>query len=76
MGEAAAKGEKWFMGITIMAILLNSIFNVLARERVLEFGSEDRQSIQEKHKVQAILIPLAISQLAHLAEDVGGIQFL
>src|SRR6266849_4747087 len=42
MGQAAAKGEERFTRVAIKAILLNSILDILSRERVLDFSSEDR----------------------------------
>src|SRR5205085_2144953 len=40
MGQAASKSEKWFARVTIKAVLLNGVLDILSRERVLEFSSE------------------------------------
>src|SRR5437763_395008 len=50
MGQAAAKGEKWFTRVTIKAVLLNGVLDILSCKGVLEFSSEDWQTIQEEDK--------------------------
>ena len=42
MHQAASKSEERFARIAIRAVLLNSVLNILSRERVLEFGGENR----------------------------------
>ena len=74
MSQAAPKGEERFARITIRAVLLNSILDVLSRERVLEFGGEDRQAIEEEHEIQALIVSLTVVQLANFAEDIRGIK--
>src|SRR2546430_9625247 len=74
MGQAAPKGKERFARIAIRAVLLNSILHVLSRERVLEFGGEDRQAIEEEHEIQALVVFLPGGQLANFAEAIPGLK--
>src|SRR5260370_38062317 len=74
MHHAASKGEERLARIAIRTVLFNCIFDVLSRERILEFSSEDRQAIEKQYKVQAIIVFLAVVQLANFAKKVGAIE--
>ncbi len=74
MDQAASKGEERLARIAIRTVLFNSIFDVLSCERILEFCGEDRQAIEKQDKVQAIIVFLAVVQLANFTKKGGAIE--
>ena len=76
MGKATAKAKKRFSAVTVLPVLVNGVLDILASQRILEFGSEDGQSVQKQHHVDAALVLFAVLQLANDRELVGRVEFL
>jgi hypothetical protein len=74
MHQAASKSEERFARVAIRTVLLNSVLDILSRERVLEFGGENWQAIEEEYEIQTIIVSLAITLLANFAEYIRGIE--
>ena len=68
MREAAAIGEERLARIPVGLVLVDRVLDVLAVERVLELGGEDRDAVQEQHEVEALLVLRAVAELAHHGE--------
>jgi hypothetical protein len=49
--QAAPEGEQRLLGVAIETILPHGILDVLAGERVFEFGGKQRQAVQEQRQV-------------------------
>src|SRR5205807_2238394 len=64
VGQAPAEGEQGLLRIAVEAILPDGIRHVLSGQWVLQLGGEDRQAVQEEHQVQALLVLLAVLELA------------
>ena len=76
VGEAARVAEEWFARIPILLILADRVRDVLPRERVLEFGREDGDAVQEEGEVEALFALLAEVELTHNREQVGPVEAL
>src|SRR5207248_6442391 len=74
MGKTAAIGEERLARVAIGFVLPDGVFDVLSVQPVLQFGGEDRNPVQEKSEIEAVLILQAVTELAHLAEDVRGVE--
>ena len=72
--EAPAVGEQRLAGVAVGLVLPDRVLDGLAGERVLELGGEDGQAVQEQHRVEALLVPGAVSDLPDDREEVGGVQ--
>ena len=76
VGQASAVGQERLAGIAVAFVLLDGVLNVLSGKRVLEFGGEERQAVQEDPEVQAVLVPLAVVKLPHHREEVALVEAL
>ena len=76
VGEAARVPEERLARVAVVAVLPDSILDVLAVERALELGREDGNAVQEEHEVEALLALLAEAELADDGEEVGRVQAL
>ena len=76
VGEAAPVGEERLARVPVVSVLPDGVFDVLAGERVLEFGREDGDAVQEEREVDALAALLAEVELAHHREEVGRVQSL
>jgi hypothetical protein len=56
--EAAAVGEERLARVAVGLVLADRVLDVLAVERVLQLGGEDRDAVQEEHQVEALLVLL------------------
>ena len=72
--EAAAVGEQRLARVAVALVLADRVLDVLAGERVLEFGGEDRDAVQEQHEVEALLVLRAVVDLANGGEQVRRVQ--
>ena len=72
--EAAAVGEERLARVAVGLVLADRVLDVLAVERVLELGGEDRDAVQEQHQVEALLVLRAVADLAHDGEQVRRVQ--
>ena len=76
VGEAARVGEERLARVAVVSVLPDGVFDVLAGERVLEFGREDGDAVQKEREVDALAALLAEVELAHHPEEVGRVQSL
>ena len=76
VGEAAAVGEQRLPRVAVGAVLVDRVPHVLAGERVLQFGGEDGDAVQEEREVEAPAGLLAEAQLADDGEEVRGVEAL
>src|SRR5262249_57291881 len=74
MRDAAAKFKQRLLGRPAFFVLPDRIENVLPIEWVLQFRREDRQTIQEQDKIDALLAIFRIIKLADNAEDIRGVK--
>ena len=74
MAQTASVGEQWFAGIAGGLVLVDRVFDVLAREGVLQFGCEQGDAIEEQHQIEAVLIAGAVAELAHHGEEIGAME--
>lgn len=72
--ETPAIGEQRLAGVAVGLVLPDRVLDGPAGERVLELNREDRETVQEQHHVEALLIPGAVPDLADDREEVGGVQ--
>ena len=76
MREAAAVGEERLARVAVGLVLPDRILDILAVERVLQLGGEDRDAVQEQHQVEALLGFLAVAELADSGEKIRRVQAL
>ena len=76
VGEAAPVGEERLARVAVGPVLPDRVLDILAVERALEFGREDRDAVQEQREVEALLALLAVAELAHDGKEVGRVQAL
>src|SRR5438445_6280656 len=55
-------------------VLSDRILDVLAVERVLKLGGEDRDAIQEEHEIEAVLVLHAVAELADRREEIRRME--
>jgi hypothetical protein len=55
MCHTAVQDEQRFTRIAGAAILRDGVFHVLAVERDLQFGGEQRQAVQEQHQIDTVI---------------------
>lgn len=58
------------MGLRFSLYCLIAYFDELAGEGVFEFGGDEGQAVEKEHHVDAVIIFLAVFELAHQAEAV------
>src|SRR6202043_3613060 len=56
--------------IAVGHVLVDRILDVLPAQRVLQLGREDRDAVDEKAEVEAVLVGRAIAELAGDGEEV------
>ena len=76
MGQAPAEGKQWLLRIAIESILPDRILHGLACQRVFQFCGEDWKAVQEQDEVKALLVLLAVVELANDREEIGLVKFL
>ena len=76
VGEAPRVGEERLAWVPVGPVLVDRVLDVLAGERVLELGGEDRDAVQEEREIDARFVLLAEVELADDREEVGGVQAL
>ena len=74
VGEAAPVGEERLARVAVVSVLPDRVRDVLAGQRVLEFGREDGDAVQEEHQVEALFGLFAETELARDREEVGRVQ--
>ena len=74
VGQTAPEGEERLPRITVVTVLADGVLDVLALERVLQFGGEDRQAVEEEDDIEAVVVRLAVLQLPDDAELVGLVE--
>ena len=67
-------GEEWFAGITVGPVLRDRVLNVLAVQRILEFGGEEGDPVEKERQVEALLRLGAVVELAHDREEVRAVE--
>ena len=76
MSEAPAVGEKRLAWVSSLLILPDRVLNILTVERVFQLGRENRNAVQEQDQVEALLVLLAVTKLAHSGEKIRRVQAL
>ena len=76
MCKTAAVCEHRLAGIAVGHVLPNCLLDCLAGERVLQFGGKYWYAVQEKHKVDVLLVLLAVAELAYNGEEICRMQAL
>ena len=76
MSQATPKGKQCLTGITVESVLLDGVLDILAFERVLQFGGEDRNAVEEYPQVETLLVLLAEIKLTDDGELVGLVMLL
>ncbi len=72
--EAAPVGEERLPRVAVGLVLPNRILDILSGQRVLQLGREDRDAVKDEHKVEALVVLLAVMKLAHNGEEVRRVQ--
>ena len=76
VGEAPRVGEERLARVPVGPVLVDRVPDVLAGERVLEFGGEDGDAVQEEREIDALFALLAEMELADDREEIGGVEAL
>ena len=74
VGEAARVAEERLARVPVFPVLPDGVRDVLPGERVLEFGREDGDAVQEEREVEALFGRLAEVELACDREEVGSVE--
>ena len=57
------------VGIAVVAVLVNGVEVVLPGTLIFQFAGDDRQSVDEDTKVEAVVFVLGSRRVFHLAHD-------
>ena len=74
MRETTAVGEERFARIAVAPVLRDRVADILAGERVLEFGGEEGDAVEEERQVHALFRLGAVAELPHDGEEVRRVQ--
>ena len=67
-------GEERFARVAVVPVLQDRLLDVLAGERVLEFGGAEGDAVEEEGHVDALLRLGAVAELADDGEEIGGVE--